>query len=82
MESNVVPFTGEYSTRRNRAENITEDVMAATIETLHHKHGFKTNEPEFIANIAWVMKFMKVVVDDELGLANELSRELKCQQFE
>ena len=73
----VVAFTGEIYTRARKADDICEELTCDLVSSMSTKYGFKIDDPNFLTNIAWLIKFMKVVVDDELGLANELSRELK-----
>ena len=73
----VIPFTGEYYTRSRKADDICEELACALVEKMQTEYQFDTSKPEFLINMAWLIKFLKVVVDDELGLANDLSRELK-----
>ena len=73
----IIPFTGEFYTRARKADDICEELTAELVELMKSKYGFDVGSDEFLVNIAWLIKFIKVAVDDELGLANELSRELK-----
>jgi len=73
----VLPFTGEFYTRTRVSEDICEDIACSIAERLKDKYNFNTEDPEFLRNMAWLIKFIQVMVDDELGLANELSKDLK-----
>lgn len=74
---NVVPFTGDYYNREKRAEIICEEVASLISEKLRKEHSFNTSSNEFLTNLGWLLKFIEVTVHDELGISNELSRELK-----
>ena len=73
----IVPFTGEFYTRERKSEEICEDIACPIASRLKTEHDFDTEDPEFLINMAWLIKFIEVIVDDKLGLANELSRDLK-----
>ena len=73
----VVPFTGEFYTRHRKAEDICDDVIQAIEEKLRTEYGFDTSNETFMVNTAYLLKFIEVMVHDELGLANKLSRDLK-----
>ena len=75
--SNIIPFTGEFYSRARKADDICEELTAELVSIMQSKYGFDVSNDAFLVNIAWLIKFIKVTVDDELGLANELSRELK-----
>lgn len=78
----VVPFTGEFYSISRKAEDICEDVVTDVIHKLHYEYGFQTNNPEFVKSIAWVVKFTKATIDNELGLANEISKLIKDEEMD
>lgn len=73
----VIPFSGEYYTKERKADDICEELTCELVESMKTKYGFNTSNPEFLINIAWLIKFMEVIIADEMGLANKLSKELK-----
>jgi len=77
MANNIVPFTGKYYTHKIRSEEICETLVVELVDRMKSDHNFDTSNKDFLKNMAWLIKFVQVVVDDELGIANELSRELK-----
>lgn len=77
MTGKVLPFTGEYYTREKRSEEICEALVVDLVEKMRNEHNFDISNQVFLKNVTWLIKFVEVIVDDELGVANELSRELK-----
>jgi hypothetical protein len=73
MKDNVVEFTGEYYTTVKRSKEINEELSVLLILELQ-KLGFNTDDPQCIFDLAWVVKFLQVTLDNQLGIANDLGR--------
>ena len=70
---NVLEFTGEYYTRQKRSKELNEELSVMLITELQ-KLGFNTNDPQFVMDMAWVVKFLQVTLDNHFGIANDLGR--------
>lgn len=73
MKDNVLEFTGEYYTTMKRSKEINEDLSVLLITEMQ-KLGINTDDPQCIFDLAWVVKFMQVTLDNQLGIANDLGR--------
>jgi hypothetical protein len=71
--SNVVEFTGEYYTRQKKSQEIV-DSIALNYVNYAEEQGFNIYDAQFIYDMAWVVKFTEALVDNQLGLANRLSK--------
>ena len=72
----IIEFTGEYYTRQKRSKELNEELSVSIIEELQ-KPGVDTNDPQFQFDMAWVVKFLQVTLDNNLGIANDLGRLMK-----
>ena len=73
---NVLEFTGEYYTRQKRSKEVNEELSVQLITELQ-KLGVNTNDPQFVFDMAWVVKFLQVTLDNHFGIANDLGRLMK-----
>ena len=73
MKDNILEFTGEYYTRQKRSKELNEELSVMLITELQ-KLGFNTNDPQFVMDMAWVVKFLQVTLDNHFGIANDLGR--------
>ena len=73
---NVLEFTGEYYTRQKRSKEVNEELSVQLITELQ-KLGVDTNDPQFVFDMAWVVKFLQVTLDNHFGIANDLGRLMK-----
>ena len=73
---NVLEFTGEYYTRQKRSKELNEELSVQLITELQ-KLGINTNDPQFLFDMAWVVKFLQVTLDNHFGIANDLGRLMK-----
>ena len=73
---NVLEFTGEYYTRQKRSKELNEELSVELITELQ-KLGVNTNDPQFVFDMAWVVKFLQVTLDNHFGIANDLGRLMK-----
>ena len=73
---NVLEFTGEYYTRQKRSNEVNEELSVQLITELQ-KLGVNTNDPQFVFDMAWVVKFLQVTLDNHFGIANDLGRLMK-----
>ena len=76
MKDNILEFTGEYYTRQKRSEELNEELSVQLITELQ-KLGVNTNDPQFVFDMAWVVKFLQVTLDNHFGIANDLGRLMK-----
>ena len=72
----VIEFTGEYYTRQKRSKELNEELSVMLITELQ-KLGINTNDPQFVFDMAWVVKFLQVTLDNQYGIANDLGRLMK-----
>lgn len=73
MKNNVVEFTGEYYTKIKRSQELNEELSLLLIEEFE-KLGINTQDNQFLFDMAWVVKFLQVTLDNQLGIANDLGR--------
>ena len=73
MKDNILEFTGEYYTRQKRSKELNEELSVQLITELQ-KLGVNTNDPQFVFDMAWVVKFLQVTLDNQYGIANDLGR--------
>ena len=71
--NNILEFTGEYYTRQKRSKEHNEELSVMLITELQ-KLGINTNDPQFVFDMAWVVKFLQVTLDNHFGIANDLGR--------
>tara|TARA_R100000656_G_scaffold21363_1_gene18951 strand:- start:149 stop:412 length:264 start_codon:yes stop_codon:yes gene_type:complete len=76
MKNNILEFTGEYYTRQKRSKELNEELSVQLITELQ-KLGINTNDPQFLFDMAWVVKFLQVTLDNQYGIANDLGRLMK-----
>jgi hypothetical protein len=76
MKNNILEFTGEYHTRQKRSKELNEELSVQLISELQ-KLGVNTNDPQFVFDMAWVVKFLQVTLDNHFGIANDLGRLMK-----
>ena len=70
--SNIIEFTGEYYTRQKRAQEFVDNIALNYVEYAQEQ-GFDIYDQQFVYDMAWIVKFTEVLVDNQLGLANRLS---------
>jgi hypothetical protein len=73
MKDNILEFTGEYYTRQKRSSELNEELTVQLITELQ-KLGINTDDPQFMFDMAWVVKFLQVTLDNQYGIANDLGR--------
>ena len=76
MKNNILEFTGEYYTRQKRSKELNEELSVQLITEMENL-GINTNDPQFMFDMAWVVKFMQVTLDNQYGIANDLGRLMK-----
>ena len=74
--NNVLEFTGEYYTRQKRCKELYEELSVMLITELQ-RLGINTDDPQFLFDMAWVVKFLQVTLDNQYGIANDLGRLMK-----
>ena len=70
--SKVLEFTGEYYTRQKRSQEFVDNIALNYVE-FAQEQGFDIYDQQFVYDMAWIVKFTEVLVDNQLGLANRLS---------
>jgi len=70
--SNIIEFTGEYYTRQKRSQEFVDSIALNYVE-FAEAEGFDIYDQQFVYDMAWIVKFTEVLVDNQLGLANRLS---------
>ena len=71
----------DFPKQKTRAQQSKELGDAISLELVYilENHGIKTTSSEFVYNMAWVVKFIEVLIDSEMGVPNDLSKHI--QQF-
>ena len=69
----VLEFTGEYYTRVKRSEEFAEE-LSVMLAKHANELGIDTSTTQFIYDFAWIVKFIEVMVDNDQGVANRLSK--------
>lgn len=79
--SNILEFTGEYHTRVKKAKRLTDSL---SVELCQHatEMGIDTSNPQFVYDFAWIVKFIEVMVDNDMGVANKLAKLMENAQLE
>lgn len=73
MDENIIEFTGEYYTRQKRSQEFVDNI-ALNYVNYAEAEGFNIYDQQFVYDMAWIVKFTEVLVDNQLGLANRLSK--------
>ena len=76
MKNNILEFTGEYHTRQKRSKELNEELSVQLITEMQ-KLGINTDDSQFLFDMAWVVKFLQVTLDNQYGIANDLGRLMK-----
>ncbi len=76
MKNNILEFTGEYYTRQKRSKELNEELSVQLITEMQ-KLGINTDDSQFLFDMAWVVKFLQVTLDNQYGIANDLGRLMK-----
>ena len=71
--SNVVEFTGEYYTRTKRSKALADILALELVDSMQNNHGMNIQDQRFIYDMAWVVKFLEVLLDNQYGVSNRLS---------
>ena len=70
----VIEFTGEYYTRQKRSRSLVDELALELVESMQNNHGMDIQNPQFIYDMAWVVKFLEVLVDNQYGVSNRLAK--------
>ncbi len=68
----------KQKTRAQQSKELRDQISLELVYILEN-YGIKTNSSEFVYNMAWIVKFIEVLIDSEMGVPNDLSRHI--QQF-
>tara|TARA_R100001244_G_scaffold105263_1_gene78079 strand:+ start:458 stop:718 length:261 start_codon:yes stop_codon:yes gene_type:complete len=68
----------KQKTRAQKSKELRDQISLELVYLLENK-GIKSNSTEFVYNMAWVVKFIEVLIDTEMGIPNDLSKHI--QQF-
>lgn len=74
LMSNIIEFTGEYYTRQKRSQEFADALALQFVEYAQEHLDMDVHNQQFMYDMAWVMKFTEVLVDNQLGVANRLSK--------
>ena len=76
MNGKVIPFPKPYMTTKDKSDIIVNDISLALLRLLEN-NGINTTSQDFILDMAWVVKFLDVTVDNSLGVENPLSKHIR-----
>jgi predicted metalloenzyme YecM len=71
---NIIEFTGEYYTRQKRSQEFADQLALQFVEYAQDHLDIDVQNQQFMYDMAWVMKFTEVLIDNQLGVANRLSK--------
>jgi len=71
---NILEFTGEYYTRQKRSQEFADQLALQFVEYAQDHLDIDVHNQQFMYDMAWVMKFTEVLIDNQLGVANRLSK--------
>ena len=72
--NNILEFTGKYYTRQKRSQEFADQLALQFVEYAQEHLDIDVHNQQFMYDMAWVMKFTAVLVDNQLGVANRLSK--------
>lgn len=72
--NNILEFTGKYYTRQKRSQEFADQLALQFVEYAQEHLDIDVHNQQFMYDMAWVMKFTEVLVDNQLGVANRLSK--------
>lgn len=69
----LIEFTGEYYSRVKKSEEFAKTL---SVQLAQHaaELGIDTSDAQFVYDFAWIIKFIEVMVDNDLGVANQLAK--------
>ena len=76
MNGKVIPIPNPYMTTKDKSDIIVNDISLALLRLLEN-NGINTTGQDFILDMAWVVKFLEVTVDNSLGVENPLSKHIR-----
>ena len=76
MNGKVIPFPKPYMTTKDKSDIIVNDISLALLRLLEN-NGINTTSQDFILDMAWVVKFLEVTVDNSRGVENPLSKHIR-----
>ena len=76
MKGNVIPFPKPYLTTKDKSDIIVNDLSLKLLDLLEAS-GIDTTRQDFILDMAWVVKFIEVTVDNSFGVENPLSKHIR-----
>ena len=76
MNGKVIPFPKPYMTTKDKSDIIVNDISLALLRLLEN-NGINTTSQDFILDMAWVVKFLEVTVDNSFGVENPLSKHIR-----
>ena len=76
MKGKVIPFPKPYMTTKDKSDIIVNDISLILLDLLE-RNGINTADKHFGFDMAWVVKFLEVTVDNSLGVANPLSNHIR-----
>lgn len=75
MNGKVIPFP-KRPTPKERSDVIVNDISLILLDLLE-KNGVDTTRQGFCLDMAWVVKFIEVTVDNSFGVENSLSKHIR-----
>ena len=75
MNGKVIPFP-KRPTAKDRSDIVVNDISLKLLDLLE-KNGVDTTRQDFILDMAWVVKFLEVTVDNSFGVENSLSKHIR-----
>ncbi len=76
MNGKVIPFPKVFMTTKNRSDILVNDISLELLQLLE-EYNINTTSEDFIFDMAWVVKFIEVMIDNSLGVHNPLSKHIR-----
>ena len=69
----VLEFTGEYYTRVKRSKTLADTLALDLVISMQDQHNLDISDQQFVYDMAWVVKFLEVLLDNQFVVSNRLA---------
>ena len=76
MNGKVIPFPKVFMTTKDRSDILVNDISLELLQLLE-EYNINTTSEDFIFDMAWVVNFIEVMIDNSLGVHNPLNKHIR-----
>ena len=69
----LLEFTGEYYTQVKRSKALADTLALDLVISMQDQHNLDISDQQFVYDMAWVVKFLEVLLDNQFGVSNRLA---------